>query len=373
MRDDELTYFLLILLYLIECCRVAGKDTLLFLPDTFKRLWRMRRVDKGWAIKNGYVVVLPPLTPWRTGIFYSPSPLLFHPDCIFNRYTGRSIAWHDLTSASVDGKSLYLNGDVFATYKLERQAEQACRQVLTISAATPQKRPGLITAMIRPKGTPSHLARLVRLTNRLCAPLYVCSALQLLLMFAAPLYFVRRFEPGVSFLVSAGFIFLMGWVIAVLFRYAHKKLYPAERWERRLKLIHYMLYPPATPVAIQAITNRLGMRIHPAVRCAALLSDDQCKAQLARLLRECQYPILPHAISAESTQLMREAYRREYDTLHAYLTRHSILPPEESPVIEDGHNCTHYCPRCLSVYRTDNPTCPACRGIALHPLPHGQD
>lgn len=74
MSDEQTTFLLLAVLYLVECCLIAGRNSLLFLPRPFGRFWQAQAAGKGLAVRHGVLAVLPPLTPRRPAVLSSPAP-----------------------------------------------------------------------------------------------------------------------------------------------------------------------------------------------------------------------------------------------------------------------------------------------------------
>lgn len=372
MSDEQTTYLLLAVLYLVECCLIAGRDSFLFLPRPFGRFWQVQAVGKGLAVRHGVLAVLPPLTPWRTVVLSSPPPLLLDPSGIIHRETGREIRWEEIGSLSAENAQLYINGTPFVRFHDDDGAAEAMNRVKALLCATPETRPAAIRAFPAFRGQPGSVKRAVQRMKRRTLPLRLLGTVQLPFMFAMPPVLFHLLAPGAAFLLSAALIFLTGWCISGLFFRIHRKLYPERRGERWGKLFHFLLYPPGTIGAAHALSLPLGSRYHPAAWACALLPErDRCSF-LARLLRERRHPVSRGAISPDAAERFRKACREEYEALHSYLDRYGLLPPEEEPEWEESDGCTRYCPRCLGVYRTEAEACPACPGISLQPLPARQ-
>lgn len=372
MSDEQTTYLLLAVLYLVECCLIAGRDSFLFLPQPFGRFWQVQAAGKGLAVRHGVLAVLPPLTPWRTVVLSSPAPLLFDPSGIIHRETGREIRWEEIGSLSAENAQLYINGAPFVRFHDDDGAAEAMNRVKALLCATPETRPAAIRAFPAFRGQPESVKRAVQRMKRRTLPLRLLGTVQLPAMFAMPPVLFHLLAPGAAFLLSAALIFLTGWCISGLFFRIHRKLYPERRGERWGKLFHFLLYPPGTIGAAHALSLPLGSRYHPAAWACALLPErDRCSF-LARLLREGRHPVSRSAISPDAAERFRKACREEYEALHSYLDRYGLLPPEEEPEWEESDGCTRYCPRCLGVYRTEAEACPACPGISLQPLPARQ-
>lgn len=369
MSDEQTTYLLLAVLYLVECCLIAGRDSFLFLPRPFGRFWQVQAAGKGLAVRHGVLAVLPPLTPWRTVVLSSPPPLLFDPSGIIHRETGQEIRWEEIGSLSAENAQLYINGAPFVRFHDDYGAAEAMNRVKALLCATPETRPAAIRAFPAFRGQPESVKRAVQRMKRRTLPLRLLGTVQLPVMFAMPPVLFHLLAPGAAFLLSAALIFLTGWCISGLFFRIHRKLYPERRGERWGKLFHFLLYPPGTIGAAHALSLPLGSRYHPAAWACALLPErDRCSF-LARLLRERRHPVSRGAISPDAAERFRKACREEYEALHSYLDRYGLLPPEEEPEWEESDGCTRYCPRCLGVYRTEAEACPACPGISLQPLP----
>lgn len=372
MSDEQTTYLLLAVLYLVECCLIAGRDSFLFLPRPFGRFWQVQAAGKGLAVRHGVLAVLPPLTPWRTVVLSSPPPLLFDPSGIIHRETGREIRWEEIGSLSAENAQLYINGAPFVRFHDDDGAAEAMNRVKALLCATPETRPAAIRAFPAFRGQPESVKRAVQRMKRRTLPLRLLGTVQLPVMFAMPPVLFHLLAPGAAFLLSAALIFLTGWCISGLFFRIHRKLYPERRGERWGKLFHFLLYPPGTIGAAHALSLPLGSRYHPAAWACTLLPErDRCSF-LGRLLREGRHPVSRGAISPDAAERFRKACREEYEALHSYLDRYGLLPPEEEPEWEESDGCTRYCPRCLGVYRTKAEACPACPGISLQPLPARQ-
>lgn len=373
MSDEQTTFLLLAVLYLVECCLIAGRDSFLFLPRPFGRFWQVQAAGKGLAVRHGVLAVLPPLTPWRPAVLSSPAPLLFHPSGIIHRETGREMRWEEINSLSAENARLYINGAPFARFQDEYGAVEAMNRLKALISAPPETRPAAIRALLSLRGQPGSVKRAVQRMKRRTLPLRLLGTVQLPVMFAMPPVLFHLLPPGAAFLLSAALIFLTGWCISGLFFRIHRKLYPERRGERWGKLFHFLLYPPGTIGAAHALSLPLGSRYHPAAWACALLPERDRRSFLAHLLREGRYPVSRGACSPDAAERFREASREEYEALHSYLDRCGLLPPEEEPEWEEKDGCTRYCPRCLGIYRTEAETCPACSVIPLQPLPARQE
>lgn len=372
MSDEQTTFLLLAVLYLVECCLIAGRGSFLFLSRPFGRLWQAQAAGKGLAVRHGVLAVLPPLAPWRLAVLSSPSPVLFHPSGIIHRETGREIRWEDMDTLFAESARLYINGAPFCRFLNDAEAMQAMNRVKALRSAAPETREAAMQALSPLRGQPGSVKRAVQRMKRRTLPLRLMGTVQLLVMFALPPVLFLLLPPGAAFLLSAFLIFLTGWCIAGLFFRIHGKLHPDRRGERWGKLCHLLLYPPGTIGAARALSLPLGSRYHPAAWACALLPEQNRRSFLSRLLREGRYPVARGSSSSGAAERFREACRKEYEALRSYLDRCGLLPPEEGPEWEESDECTRYCPRCLGIYRTEAEACPACPGISLQPLPDRQ-
>lgn len=373
MSDEQTTYLLLAVLYLLECCLIAGRNSFLFLPRPFGRSWQAQAVGNGLAVRHGILAVLPPLMPWRLAVLSSPAPFLLHPSGIIHRETGREIRWEELDSLSAENARLYINGAPFARFQDDYGAERAMNRLKALRSEAPETRAQAIHALPRLRGQPGTVQSAVQRIKRRTLPLRFLGTVQLLAIFALPPVLFHLLPPGEAFLLSACLIFLTGWCIAGLFFRIHRKLYPDRRGERWGRLFHFLLYPPGTIGAARVLSLPLGSFYHPAAWACALLPERDRRSFLSRLLREGRCPVTKSSSSPGAAERFREACREEYEALHSYLDQCGLLPPEEEPEWEESDGCTRYCPRCLGIYRTEAETCPACPGILLQPLPGRQE
>src|SRR5439155_761583 len=158
---------------------------------------------------------------------------------------------------------------------------------------------------------------------------------------------------------------------AILFRRAHKALYPAAEEERSSHFLIVLLSPATTIRARDVLSRPLLEAFHPLAMAKVFCADQEFREFAGKVLREARHPGLP--VCPRPEPLAREAERYSRALLQRAveeLLSQSGLNLEElaQPPVPVDETCRSYCPRCLAQFTTSEGTCADCGGLALAPF-----
>jgi hypothetical protein len=167
-------------------------------------------------------------------------------------------------------------------------------------------------------------------------------------------------------------LLLLTTTTAILFRRAHKELYPLAEDERFTHFLTILLSPATTIRAYDVLSRPLLEKFHPLAIAKVFCSETDFREFGRRILRELRHPALPVCARPEAAAQAAERYWRTslQQRIEEFL-RKSGADPEEllRPPAPADESSRSFCPRCLSQFTTTEGSCADCGGLALVPFP----
>jgi hypothetical protein len=158
---------------------------------------------------------------------------------------------------------------------------------------------------------------------------------------------------------------------SILFRRAHKQLYPRAEDDRFTHFLLVLLSPVSAMRACDVLSRGLLENFHPLAVAKVFCGKEQFRTFARATLKEIRYPGRPlwpftDPGAAETEQEWRLRVEGEVQKL---LKQADIVPDEliQAPAAAD-ENCRAYCPRCHAQFRTGTGVCDDCGGLPLIPL-----
>ncbi len=176
----------------------------------------------------------------------------------------------------------------------------------------------------------------------------------------------RGLESTWPLLLAA--LLLQMWLIAWLFRRAHRQLYPADAETRFAATVTIVLSPMAAMRAPDVLIQDLLSEFHPLAVARGVCSPAIFELLAARTLREAYYP-LPAEESANAPAAA-EWWKEKWRAVLSHFVEKNASNVGKilgAPPPEEG--CRSYCARCWSQYVVESGECADCGGLALRPLP----
>ena len=143
--------------------------------------------------------------------------------------------------------------------------------------------------------------------------------------------------------------------IAILFRRAHRALYPQAGDERFTHFLTILLSPPTAIRARDVLSRPLLESFHPLAIARMFCSANIFREFARRVLLDIRHPCLPLCPAAETGPLATELFARTalQQVMEDFLKQNGINPDElaKAPKPAD-ETCRSYCPRCEAQFTT---------------------
>ncbi len=391
MSDHEQLLVVVAVIYLSDCVFWASRCAVVFRDAFLAGKYRFAHASTLLGSDRGGIVWRNPLPPFGMTLVCPDRPISLTPEHAY-AYTsasavfggrpdhrGRLVALDEVKSVKVDGKDVRVNGEPFVRGDSHAQARQLAGTLDRIARLPKPERAAAITADIeRSLDTAAIEARLTQYDGISSNIRLVCTCLFLLLFLALPWIVLRDLLAGYWQPLLAGLV-LCVILIAVLYRRAHRVLYPDDRGDRASGLAMLLLVPPAAVRACDGLARNL-VAGYDVLAVARVVCDRETFARLAgRVLRDLTYPARPvcpageagSASDSESLRIATEA-RHRADVLAHYVR---FLEREGEPVDtllgapKPDEGALSYCPRCHEQFLLAGGECTACGGIPLVEFP----
>ncbi len=319
MSDLQLLFLVLALLYGWECACWINRGSVAF-RSWWGRRWQAAHPGALLGNQRGGFVFAHPLPPLGTVFTGTQFPLSLSPvallPCVATSVNpvgrpvqnGNCFAWSEIQSLEARGKKVLVNGE----------------------------------------------------------PLFLCIYLFIL----SPLIIWRfGFLRSWPFLLAA--LLALTFTTAMLFRRAHKKLFPDAEDERFTHFLIILLSPVTAIRACDVLSRPLLEAYHPLAVAKIFCPTKQFEAMARHYWRELRYPALPICPREDRVALETEGYSRTVlqDAAEHFLKRSGIdTDALINPPLPADDTCLSYCPRCLAQFTTREGICADCGGLVLAPL-----
>lgn len=379
MGDLESLLLILGAIYLTECIVWVRRGGIGF-NRLWAKAWRVWHPGAVLANTRGGVFLSNPLPPFGNVLLCYQPALSLSPDaalsftaaCINPNWrppqTGRLVKWSEIQTVAFEGKTVLVNGALFAKAPSITEARRWA-QLLHRIKSTPEKQResaireamggSLDSARIR-KRWEEYAGQSV-LLRRLAIVLFIyLFALAPLLLWK---YGFRHAGAG----VAAGLLaqtLTIGW----LFRRAHQRLFPDGAEERFTPFLTMLLAPPSAIRAPDTLGRHLLEEFHPLAVVQALAPPEAFKKLARHVLLDLQFPVLPAAPSADEAAVRAEDWSRARmrELVWKFVERAGVNPEDlvKPPAPAESVNKA-FCPRCGSQFVDSAAACRECGGRPL--------
>jgi hypothetical protein len=382
MSDLQTLFLVLVLLYAWECACWVPRGSVVFSTCWG---WRWRMIHPGTLLGNargGFVFAcpLPPLGTLLTGnqfpLSLSPEGMLAFVATSTNPgwrppQTGRFLRFDEIRSLESDGKRVRVNGEVWLKTTTRVFAEELVQWLRQLSRMTLEQRAAAINEVFQTGFHAQTIAqRWGELRKQVTGLRWLTNALFVYLFVLSPIviwYFgLKLCWPG----LLAGLLALTS-TTAILFRRAHKSLYPQADDERFTHFLTILLSPLTAIRAIDVLSRPLLGSCHPLAIARVFCTGNAFRDYARRVLLDVRHPCLPLCPTTETGQLAAELYARTtlLQVVERFLKQDRIDPDNlVKPPKPADETCLSYCPRCEGQFTTVTGTCPDCGGVELMEL-----
>jgi hypothetical protein len=386
MGELESLLLVLALIYLSECLVWLRRGTIAFTTWRGTR-FGVRPSGTWMGNQRGSVRVSNPLPPLGTVFIVPDLPLSLSPAAVFAYspvcldpagrpwQTARHLSLSDIRNVGVEGRKLLLNGEVFLKAASTFSARWLGELLRRIHKTHQTERAATIKQMLNECLDAEKLSARRRLFQTRARPIRMLSNGLFLYLFLVVAPLILHFGFG-----QFGLWLLVGMLaqtttIAILFRRAHKSLYPDAGEERLKPFLTMLLAPPTAIRAPDLLARHLLEHFHPLAVAQVLCSPDQFKNFSRQTLLDMRYPLLPVCPTNEPEALATEQWFRaaRQEAAEKFLRRAGLKPDEltalPQPTEPSNLSC---CPRCGAQFVTRTGTCSDCGGRPLEPFNFNQ-
>jgi hypothetical protein len=276
------------------------------------------------------------------------------------------IAWSQIQKVEREDKRILINGALFATAVSEYSARWMAQEIARLQKVSNNKRSAEIEATIAASCAPDGVKTRVETFEKQTKVLRYLANWLFLFLFAACPYLVMKIGIVRALWPIVFGIYAQTIVIALLFSYLHRKIYPTDSGQIFKPFLTMILAAPSAIRAQDILGRPLLERFHPLAVARALCASDQFDQLASIVFRDLHFPRIPIIPpgSSESAAATEKAFR---DTLLKSLRRLDSLdeskilqPPQKSESVHAS-----YCPRCLQQFTAAATNCPDCGGRPL--------
>jgi len=301
MSDLELLFLVLVLIYGLECAGWVRRGSVVFL-SWLGRQWRVAHPGALLGNQRGGFIFAPPLPPLGTLLAGHQFPLSFSPETVL-AYVATSVnpGWRpvqteklfrfaDIRGIEVSGKRVRVNGEVLLTAPSPSFAEHLAQHLRQLSTLAPAKREGAIDEIFRGLLDTKAIEKRWQEFQKVAAGLpLLANFLFGYLFLLAPILIwnlgLRRCWLGLTIGLIASTL-----TTALLFRRAHKTLYPAAEEDRFSHFLILLLSPATTILARVVLSRPLLETSHPLATAKVFCPDQQFREFARKVLLEIRHP-----------------------------------------------------------------------------------
>ncbi|HET6980313.1 MAG TPA: hypothetical protein VFI24_28520 [Pyrinomonadaceae bacterium] len=371
--EGETLLFILVLLYLSECLIWVKRESVAFV-SSWGGGWNLATPSSWLGNARGGLVFLNPLPPGGKIFLSHLSPVSISPAgvCALNvqtlpsgarspDQTGEFLPFGKIKDAGVDGIYLTINHERFAKCATAKQARALALMIAGMVKAPTSKREGMARDWITKQFSTKDATARLQEAQAAIEPIQSLGLFLFLVLFV--LTPVLGVIVGLMTLIVPVAIVMVGLAIeiAILFRRAHRQLYPHESSERLESLVKMILCPPVALRAADVITKNLLAEFSPIVLAQVLTGSDE-KEFVRSVVLDLKHP-LKHELSDKHA--VETVTWSANEQLNVCLKHLELKSEELSAPAQREENSLSYCPRCYCQFLVAAEECPDCPGVKL--------
>jgi hypothetical protein len=283
-------------------------------------------------------------------------------------------SWDDLQSIEIDGRKIFASGDLLLAAISTFAARHTGNLLGRLRRLPKGERITAIHKELSASLDNTKVSKRLQEYRKRVNPIRILSNFLFVYLFLVVPPLIWRFGFGVLGLCLLGGMLVQTVAIAILFRRAHKALYPDARDDRFKPFLTMLLAPPAAIRAPDVLGRHLLGSFHPLAVARIVCSPKRFRDFARQTLIDLRYPLLPVCPATESAPVETERWFRE-TTLAAvekFLQQEGLKVSELVGVPQpiDPANLS-YCSRCGTQFVTREGTCADCGGRPLQLFQRG--
>ena len=382
MGELESLLLVLALIYLSECLVWVPRGALAFAS------WRgisfgLRPSGTWMGNQRGGLLLSNPLPPLGTVVIVPDFSLSLSPAAVYAYssvcldpagrplQTARHLSFKEIRNVAADGRKVFVNGELFLKAASTFSARMLAELLRPLRKTPEHERAGAIKQTLDESLDTEKLSTRWREFQTRARPIRMLSNGLFVYLFLVVAPLILRFGFG-----QFGLWLLIGMLaqtitIAVLFRRAHRTLYPDAAEERLKPFLTMLLAPPAAIRAPDLLARHLLENFHPLTVAQVLCSPARFKSFARQTLLDLRYPLLPVCPTTEPEPLATEQWFRtaRREAAEKFVQRAGLKADEltamPGPTEPANQSC---CPRCGAQFVTRTGTCADCGGRPLEPF-----
>ena len=361
MTDSEVLFLCVAAVYLLQCAVYAHSGALV--------LCARRR---GWSESEGTFTLgalhlnmsfASPLPPLRTAVVCdTPLRLSDRAVCLPSADEAVVVEYDSISSVTASGRTLRVNGNA-CKFSSATQAAAIADLLRRLKSAPQSEHAAIARAHIaRSLDLAAAQSRMASVRSASRAVTVTANVLFFALFVAVPIV-VALYGLLPTWPLLVGLLVSATLVTAVLFRRAHKKLYPSDSDSRWTHTLTIALSPLAAIRAADVLWRDAFAGFHHVTVARALCRPPVAARVLATFVRQLSFPTDTELGSAPSARALHDFYRTE---LLSHLKRRqsdevaaALAQPSREPA------ALMYCPRCHAQYTVSASECSDCAGVQL--------
>jgi len=370
------------IIYLSECLVWVRRGAMAFARGWGKSS-KIRHPGTLAGNQRGGLLLTNPLPPLGDIFIVAQFPLSLSPEGAFAYFApclnpaGRPVqttkyaSWDNLHPLQIDGRKVFAAGAVFLTTVSTFAARHAGDLLQRIRKLPKANRTSAIHKALSESLDTRKMSERLREYRKRSNPIRLLANLLFVYLFLVVPPLIWHFGFGVL-----GLCLLLGMLaqtvtLALLFRNAHKALYPDGGEERFKPFLTMLLAPPAAIRASDVLGRHLLEAFHPLAVARILCPPNRFRDFARQTLIDLRYPLFPVCPATESAPVETERWFRETTlaVVEEFLQKEGFKVNElvAAPKPADAANLS-YCPRCGTQFVTRQGTCADCGGRPLEPF-----
>ena len=363
--EGETLLFVLFLLYFSECGIWVKRESVAFVSGW--RRWRLATPSSWLGNARGGILLLNPLPPGGKVFLSHLSPISISPSgvCALNVQTlpsearspfqtGEFLPFGKIKEAGVNGSYLTINNESFAKCANGKQARSLASVITDMIKASSSKREVLARNWIARQYSVKDATSRLKEAQPLIKPIQSLGLILFLFLFVlTPL--LGSFFGLMTLIIPVAIVMVaLAVEIAIVFRRAHRKLFPAESAERLESLVKMTLCPPVAIRAADILTKNLLAEFSPIV-LAEMLTGSGEQQFVRSVILDLKHPLGHELSDASAVETITWATNEQLKACESH-----VLPP-----MQREENSISYCPRCECQFVVAVVECPDCPGVEL--------
>jgi hypothetical protein len=379
MGDLEGLLLVVAAIYLAECVVWVPRGAVVFHRYWIKT-WRLLHPSAVIGNERGGLSLANPLPPLGTVLLSRQFMVSLSPEAAYS-YTAacinphwrpvqlaRHVRWEAIQSVEVDGKAVFVNAEPFFRAPSPLAARPLADFLRRLHSLKVPERESAIRKKLEEAFDNEEISARLAEYQALARPVRWLANLLFAYVFVLAPMLVGAFGFGhLGWALLAGLL-AQTITAAMLFRRAHRALFPDASAERFTPFVTMLLAPPTAIRAHDLLSRHLLEPFHPLAVAQVLCSPERFEEFARRTLLDLRFPMLPICPAGTPEAARTEQWSRQavLGAAEKCIQRAGLRPEKllQPPAPAEPRNLS-YCPRCGGQFLSVELTCGDCGGRPL--------